>query len=93
MKYLYFLPLFLAFAPQARAITCNELSQFLLGLAAARTVQPALTASRAKLSLQSDPSFSGDEKRVLSKYIDRSFAKPDPAEGAFVPVNRGDCTK
>lgn len=93
MKHLYFLPLLFVYSLPAHAISCNELSQFLLGLAATRAILPELTASRAKQSLQNDPSFSGAEKRVLAKYVDRSFAKSDPAEGAFVPIDRGDCTK
>ena len=86
------LPSFLAVTClPAKAVTCTELSEFLLNLSVARTVKPQLTASRSKQLLLADSNFSGNEKRVLGKYIDRAFAKSDPAEGAFVPVDRGDC--
>lgn len=82
----------LTLAPfQAGAMSCTELDQFLKGIAVARTVNPNITPSRMKQILREDANYSAAEKALLSKYIERSFTKADPAEGAFVPVEAQDC--
>lgn len=77
----------------AQAMSCQELAQFLINIAAARTVKPELTPSRMRQILQEDENFTSSEKIILGKYINRSFTKAEPAAGAFVSIDHRDCSK
>lgn len=93
-KYLGALLLMFGLTSQpAQAMSCQELSEFLINIAAVRTVNPGLTPSRMRQTLLEDANFTSSEKIILGKYINRSFTKADPAAGAFVSIDRGDCSK
>jgi hypothetical protein len=77
----------------AQAMSCQELSEFLINIALARTMKPELTPTRMTHILLEDENFTSSEKIILGKYIKKSFTKADPAKGAFVSIDRRDCSK
>lgn len=75
----------------AMAISCDEIAQFMGGIATVRSLKPDLTAARSKQLLREDPNFSAKERRVLEKYIDLSYSKSEPVDALRIPIDPRDC--
>jgi hypothetical protein len=77
----------------AGSMSCAELSDFVVSVSIARSLNPSITPERMKKIIREDESYSANERRLLSKYVDRSFTKADPADGILVPIDTLDCRK